>query len=483
MRIRSTLRINSMVSILVMAISLGGTLTSYYWLRQASSFEKVLIDLQSDIFERTTLRDDFLVSRGPQALNRWTLKTAEVGGHLKRLSQLPLKGSKTKHLQRMNHNFKASSLLLGRIVDLRQVTVATPSGRTVAGAIEQRLTNQLLVDVYLLSDSTKQLLLEARNDTVQARNQLLLLLCLSTLALGFTVSYSNFFLNRRLADRIVKLRDGLVELSAGRLGSRLQVAGDDELSELAQEVNTMAEKLEQSYELLELSNHELEAFSYSVSHDLRAPLRHLIGFVELLGRVDNSELDEKSKHYLEVISSSAKKMGRLIDDLLAFSRIGHAELTRSLVNLSAIAREVVEEISKDLPPGDATQWRLGSLPTVTGDRAMLRLVFVNLVSNAVKFTRGRASPLIELGALPLDGPLRTLFVRDNGVGFNMKYVDKLFCLFQRLHSTEEFEGTGVGLANVRRIIDRHGGTTWAEGELDKGATFYFTIPHAKESQS
>jgi chemotaxis family two-component system sensor kinase Cph1 len=146
------------------------------------------------------------------------------------------------------------------------------------------------------------------------------------------------------------------------------------------------------------------------------------------------------------------------------------------VDLTQLAAEVIEEISKDLPQGRQVEWRIGDLPAVTGDPAMLRLAMVNLLSNAMKYTRHVEKPLVEVDVLPAETGMVTLYVRDNGAGFDMKYVDKLFGLFQRLHSTEEYEGTGVGLANVRRIIDRHGGRTWAEGELNKGATFYFTLP-------
>jgi signal transduction histidine kinase len=231
---------------------------------------------------------------------------------------------------------------------------------------------------------------------------------------------------------------------------------------------------------LEATNKELEAFSYSVSHDLRAPLRHLTGFVALLEQKGTLGLDEQSKHYLQIISGSARKMGELIDDLLSFSRMGRAEMMTRSVDLKQLAKEVIEELFRALPPGGVIQWRLGDLPVVTGDRAMLRLVLVNLIANAVKFSQRVEAPVIEVGALPPEKGCHTLFVRDNGAGFNMKYVDKLFGLFQRLHPLDEYEGTGLGLANVRRIITRHGGKTWAEGELNKGATFYFTLPIGKE---
>jgi len=233
-------------------------------------------------------------------------------------------------------------------------------------------------------------------------------------------------------------------------------------------------------EQLAATNRELEAFSYSVSHDLRAPLRHIIGFVDLLNTRDLSALDEKSQHYLQVITQAAQKMGILIDDLLAFSRMGRAEMMRTRVDFDQLVRDIVKELTEDARDR-SIQWEIAPLPALVGDASMLRQVMVNLISNAIKFTRPRPVARIEIGALE-DRPGETLlFVRDNGVGFDIRYVNKLFSLFQRLHSTEEFEGTGVGLANVQRIILRHGGKVWAESAPEGGATFWISLPKAEPS--
>ncbi len=222
-------------------------------------------------------------------------------------------------------------------------------------------------------------------------------------------------------------------------------------------------------------NQELESFSYSVSHDLRAPLRHIDGFTRLLGRHAGTGLDEKGRHYLATIEHSVRQMGNLIDELLAFSRLGREEIRSASVDLQAIAQEAIREVESDTN-GRNVQWTVGALPPVTGDASLLRQVFVNLLSNALKYTRPRAVSSIEVGSVPTDSDEVVCFVRDNGVGFDMKYSDKLFGVFQRLHGTGEFEGTGIGLANVRRVIQRHGGRTWAEGTVDGGATFYFSLP-------
>ncbi|HEY2184136.1 MAG TPA: ATP-binding protein [Xanthobacteraceae bacterium] len=229
---------------------------------------------------------------------------------------------------------------------------------------------------------------------------------------------------------------------------------------------------------LETSNNELESFAYSVSHDLRAPLRHVVGFSELLQR-QASSLDDKSRRYVQTIIESANRMGNLIDDLLAFSRIGRAETRTTLVSLDQLVKEAVGEIGQD-PRGRDIVWKITPLPVCYGDRSMLRLVMVNLLSNAVKFTRMRAQAEIEVGCVDEQNEVE-VFVRDNGAGFDMQYANKLFGVFQRLHLPEQFEGTGIGLATVRRIIHRHGGKVRAEGSVDRGATFYFSLPKGHDA--
>ena len=249
---------------------------------------------------------------------------------------------------------------------------------------------------------------------------------------------------------------------------------------------------------LQAANQELEAFSYSVSHDLRAPLRHVQGYVDLLMREASGWLSESCRRYMKTIADISVEMGVLIDDLLAFSRMGRTEMIEARVNLDAL----VQDALRDLEPSTRARritWRISSLPTVQGDPAMLKLVLANLLGNAIKFTRPRDPAVIEVGVMNEEGrmknekcsegtesaaspppssfciPHSTFFVPDNGVGFDPQYAHKLFGVFQRLHRADEFEGTGIGLANVRRIIARHGGRTWAEGKLGAGATFYFTL--------
>ena len=242
-----------------------------------------------------------------------------------------------------------------------------------------------------------------------------------------------------------------------------------------EEIGKLNESLARRTTELQATNKELEAFAYSISHDLRAPLRHVAGYAELLQKNAAAQMDDKSRRYMTLIVEAAKRMGNLIDDLLAFSRIGRAETRKTRVSLDALVREAMEEVRPETEGRDIT-WAVGALPDVYADRAMLRLALVNLMSNAIKFTRTRPQATIEIGPTDTDDGAIGVFVRDNGVGFDMRYASKLFGVFQRLHSADAFEGTGIGLATVQRIVHRHGGRVWAEGVVDGGATFCFSLP-------
>jgi PAS domain S-box-containing protein len=224
---------------------------------------------------------------------------------------------------------------------------------------------------------------------------------------------------------------------------------------------------------LKAANMELEAFTYSVSHDLRAPIRHIDGFSSILAAHLGDSIDEKARHYLRRIHEGSQHMGRLVDDLLRLSRVGRSDVHPRILSLDAVVRDVKNELQQDCAGRDI-DWRIGALPTVEYDAGLIKLVFTNLIGNAIKYTRTRSAAVIEVAQSSRDG--RTVvYVRDNGVGFDMQYADKLFGVFQRLHRPDEFEGAGVGLATVQRIVRKHGGEVWAEAELDRGATFYFSV--------
>lgn len=245
-------------------------------------------------------------------------------------------------------------------------------------------------------------------------------------------------------------------------------------AELEQRVHT------RTAELL-AANKELESFSYSVSHDLRAPLRHVQGYAEMLATASAGSLSDKAQRYLQTIIDASTDMAQLIDDLLAFSRMGRSEMRGVQVNLDEVVSDTIRELGTTVRERQIS-WNVGPLPGVKGDLAMLKQVFVNLVGNAVKYTSKRERAEISIGHLGDEEGQPVFFVRDNGAGFDMRYVQKLFGVFQRLHRADEFEGTGIGLAIVGRIVARHGGRIWAEGAVGSGAAFYFTLPSAIESK-
>ncbi len=242
---------------------------------------------------------------------------------------------------------------------------------------------------------------------------------------------------------------------------------------IEEEIRLLNEDLKRRAAELENSNQELEAFSYSVSHDLRAPLRSIDGFSQALLEDYSSQLDEAGQDYLNRVRAASQRMGQLIDDILKLSRVIRAEMRREMVDLSALARSVAEQLQQTQPDRQV-EWEIADGLVAEGDPHLLGLALQNLIGNAWKFTGKQAHARIEFGSLTKDGQL-AYFVGDNGAGFDMAYVDKLFRAFQRLHAANEFEGTGIGLATVQRIVRRHGGRVWAESAIGQGATFYFTL--------
>lgn len=251
------------------------------------------------------------------------------------------------------------------------------------------------------------------------------------------------------------------------------------MERMAAEVFRSAEGARAANIQLRESNAEMEAFSYSVSHDLRAPLRHIQGYAQMLERETQGQLSEKARRFMTTISEASTEMGVLIDNLLSFSRMARAGMDSSVVDLSALSLEVQASLVPETE-GRRIHWRLSALPEVMGDVAMLRQVLVNLFQNALKYTRPRDPAVIEMRHVGTDAEQAVFVVSDNGVGFDPKYTHKLFGVFQRLHRTDEFEGTGIGLASVRRVVARHGGRTWARGIVGDGASFFFTLPLAPE---
>jgi PAS domain S-box-containing protein len=288
----------------------------------------------------------------------------------------------------------------------------------------------------------------------------------------------------RESDRTIRTIRAADAAIAGEDGKTRRLVGINldftDTIERLEEIRTLNASLKSRAAEMEASVKELDAFSYSVSHDLRAPLRAIDGFSRILEDDYAPKLDDEGRRVIEVIRGEARRMGRLIDDLLAFSRLGRQRIEPTMIDMESMARKVFEELAA-LEPSRTIHLDLHTLPRAFGTESMIRQLWTNLIGNAVKFTGKRASAEIEIGVTPGAAGEQIYFVRDNGAGFDMRYADKLFGVFSRLHSTEEFPGTGVGLALAKRIVDRHGGTIRGEGEVNKGAIFSFTIPDSRNS--
>jgi len=304
---------------------------------------------------------------------------------------------------------------------------------------------------------------------------------LSSAALATLVGFLAFVTARRITGPVQRLTAAARTIGTGDFAQRIDVRTGDEIETLGEELNRMATalgekeaQLHRRAEELQTANRELEAFSYSVSHDLRAPLRAMDGFTRILLAEEGGTLSPEGIRYLGLVRQNAGRMGHLVDGLLTFSRLGRQAVARQTVAIDEVARLALDEFQAERE-GRHVEVITGDLPACEGDPGLLRQVWVNLLSNAFKFTRDREEARIELGGLVADG-VPVYFVKDNGIGFDMRYVDKLFGVFQRLHRQEDYEGTGVGLAIAQRIVHRHGGRVWAEGKEGQGAAFYFTLP-------
>jgi light-regulated signal transduction histidine kinase (bacteriophytochrome) len=241
----------------------------------------------------------------------------------------------------------------------------------------------------------------------------------------------------------------------------------------SERIAELEQSLAQRTRELEAARNELDAFSYSVSHDLRSPLRHILGYVQIFAEDHAAELEPQARQCLEKIHQGAQKMNEMLDELLKLSRLSRQKMLAQTVQLDGLVRETVRYLERDAKER-RIEWHIDPLPEVKGDLELLRQLFVNVLANAIKFTRPRDPGVISVGTLHKEG--ETVFlVRDNGIGFDMKYADKLFTIFQRLHGRQEFAGVGAGLATAQRIVGKHGGRIWAEAELEKGAAFYFTL--------
>lgn len=293
------------------------------------------------------------------------------------------------------------------------------------------------------------------------------------------------YMTRSITEPLYQLTNAATAMSKGDREQQVDVKGNDELGKLAIAFNLMSKEVNASHTVLEQkvaertaelenANKELESFSYTVSHDLRAPLRGIIGFSTLLEEKYGKQMDDEAKRLTGIIKKNTLRMGNLIDDLLAFSKIGRDEMKKGPINSDAMVHDVIENLVPKNAQSDI-EWKIAGLRQVVGDAKAIQQVWTNLISNAIKYSGRKEHPIIEIGSF-IDDDQTAFFVRDNGVGFDPQYKDKLFKVFQRLHSMAEFEGTGIGLAIVEKIVSKHGGRAWVEAKEHEGATFYFSLP-------
>jgi signal transduction histidine kinase len=447
---------------------------------------KSLLDRASTLVSDAELgARNYLVTRSPAAIAGVRTTSANLATVVAEISSLITDQSQRDRLRTFIAH--AQGRTLTALIEYAQ---KSPAGAPLPIDLISR-SNEAMVrlrgDLAAMQTAEDALLVARGGEARRARTRELLTVALGTTGFAAGVAVSLFFMGT-LAGRIGAATANARRLAAGEPLLPMAVSRD--------EVGSLAEALTRTFGLLQsrdlelrrrvddlaAANAELEAFSYSVSHDLRAPLRHIAGFAALLEKRAADRLDEDSARYLQTIAGAAARMGRLVDDLLAFSRMGRTDMLCKEVNLDDVIRDLVAEATEQ-SAGRRIHWSTHSLPLVKGDRTMLRVALSNLLSNAVKYTATRPLAEIEIGAQRSTNGERVVYVRDNGVGFDMAYAHKLFGVFQRLHGSDEFEGTGIGLANVRRIVQRHGGRTWAEAELGKGATFYVSLPAAERTMT
>jgi signal transduction histidine kinase len=492
MEIRTKLWLNTAVTVIVaLVIGLVLIILDREAMRLRGQTEGVRAVAQA-LFRLDNLTLDYLLHPGQRDLTQWNI-THE--GTKKILSTIAPESDEERVLMKsLMNDYENIKALFAHLVALEE---SSPQAQG-----QQILAGQLLLKTQAMISGASQLehLGDQRLMGVRRLSSLAIIGLISGLAAMLAVT--GFRLASGIMGPLQRLIDGAEKVGKGDLEYRIGMKTQDEMGEVARRFDLMTENLsrqrahqrETDAELRRLNeeleqrvtartaqlqdaNKELEAFAYSVSHDLRTPLRAVDGFSRILLEDYAGTLDGEGKRLLNVVRDNTVKMAQLIDDMLQLSRSGRREMALADVDMEQLAREIVEEL-KPAAEGRDVRIDIVTLPAVRGDRALLHQVLSNLIANAIKFTRRCASAVIEVGGRS-EGGEQVYFVKDNGAGFDMQYVEKLFGVFQRLHTTEEFEGTGIGLAIVKRIVTRHGGRVWAESKLNEGSIFYFALP-AKE---
>ena len=511
MRITTRLRIISTVTAAALAVLVPVLIWSFLEFNSASSDDSLADAISVGSSERTSFSGQYFLYREDRLRAQWDESNEAIGRMLRQAEAQFHSEQDRQILERLRRNIEDSADIFHRIVkNSRELTTAA-GNRYIYEELDKRLFSQLLLKNVATRDMITALKGASTWRIEQTYRRLIIIVSVFAVTLAIIIILTSMHLARLINKRLAPLHDGAKIIADGDLYYRIKGSGADEFAELALSINAMTDKLQAftakleseidvrkraeegirqlNIELerrviertakLEAANKDLEGFAYSVSHDLRVPLRAIDGFSQLVLKQYEDKLDDEGKRLLNVVRSNTKRMGQLVDDILAFSRAGRLEIRTSEADMEALAREVWRELEPSMAGRDV-RLDIKPLPKVQGDPAMLRQVWANLLGNAAKFTNLRATARIEVGGSPGlaangEGGEFTFYVKDNGVGFDQQYVHKLFGVFQRLHGVDEFEGTGIGLAIVKRIITRHGGRVWAEGKVNEGATFYFTL--------
>jgi len=503
MSIRNRLFVGVAISIVLVIVFVFTTLIFSSRITEKQREEIMADDLALAISDLNIVMYEYLMHHEKRMEEQWHLKydaiTEVLGKELTKSIRADYVTFGDLFLRVTRNDLKMQELIKER---------ASQEEIDLALALEERLVSQLLITSQSIFIGAHRIVEEAHAEAAQvyrlARNLTLVLMII----LAGTVTITCLLAIRSISKPLTELTKGAKTIGEGNLKHRIDIESRDEMGGLAASFNEMTGKLQESYislekeiderkkgeetvqilnreleqRLLELStaNKELEGFSYYVSHDLRVPLRAIVCFSEILLEDHGGKLDREGKRVLNVVRDNAERMERLIDDLLNFSHLGRKDMEKKSIDMYGLTKNIVKEL-KNNNPERKLKIKVNTLPFAYGDESLIGEVLINLLSNAIKFSKNEKSSVIEVGGR-LEKDENIYYVKDKGVGFDMKYSDKLFGVFQRLHSQEEFKGTGVGLALVQRIIHRHGGRIWAEGKPDKGATFYFTIPLRKEKE-
>lgn len=471
MKIRTILQFNAIISIAIV-ILIGLVI---FWADQQENKakeDKIIADsIIKDVNELRGLAFEYLLYHEERAKEQWEIK---YDSQAKLLNEINFEGSdKQVLLIRIRRNLEGMKLIFFEQAAAHEKQESGGAEINVSKELEERLVSRLLLQSQMVVSDAYQLaeLSDIQQDAVHKKGIDLALILAAILA-SFYIAVA-FLTIRSIIKPLSDLQKSTEIIGSGNLEHRVDIRSYYEINQLSRAFNQMTVKLKERTTHLEEAIDEVESFAYSASHDLRTPLRSIDGFSLAILEDYSLKLDETGKDYLARVRAAAQKMSEVIDAMILISHLTRMEMHRETVNMSAIAKTTAQELEK-MAPDRKAEFVIAQGVTATGDSQMLRTAMENLLGNAWKFTGQHPTARIEFGITQMEGKT-TYFVRDDGAGFDMTYVDKLFKAFERLHTESEFTGIGIGLATVKRIIHRHGGKVWAKGEIENGATFYFTL--------